>query len=151
MWWECILESCDNNKRAEVAVVCRSLWKAMNEVVWNKKFTRLYIIIARAKQYLEKWRHAQRLGLVVRDSDGAMILAKTVRINEVLDLEMAEVMAIKEALSWTKNQTWQKITIESDCLVVVHSIRSRAPMSSPFGRIVQQCRGLMQEQNGLLI
>lgn len=111
-------------------------------MVWNKKFNRLYVIIASTKQYLEQWRNAQNkvsysifpqavegnggvswvrphelvikvsvdatifrefnvsgLGLVVRDSNGEMIIAKKVRINKVLDPEMAEVMDIKEALS----------------------------------------------------
>ncbi|KAL8119033.1 hypothetical protein AgCh_016511 [Apium graveolens] len=44
--------------------------------------------------------------LVVRDSNGKIILAKIVRINQVLDPKMAEDMAIMEALSWTnKYQT----------------------------------------------
>ncbi|XP_074377351.1 uncharacterized protein LOC141718876 [Apium graveolens] len=48
---------------------------------------------------------ASGLGLVVRGSNGEMLLAKTVLFNEVMDPDMAEVLAIKEALSWSKNQS----------------------------------------------
>lgn len=189
-WWECILANCDNRKKAEIAAICWSLWKARNEVVWNKKVTRLYVIIANAKQYLEQWRYAQSkfsyslfpqavegdggvswvrpqeltikvsvdasifrefnvsgIGLVARDSKGEMIMARTVRLNEVLDPDMVEVMAIKEALSWMKNKTWQNIIVESDCLVAVQAVRSKVPMISPFGLIVEECRKMLQDQN----
>lgn len=59
-WWEKVLEVCDNGKRAEVATVCWSLWKARNELIWNKKYTRLNVVIARAKQYLLQWEQAQK-------------------------------------------------------------------------------------------
>ncbi|KAL8091980.1 hypothetical protein AgCh_034313 [Apium graveolens] len=164
--------------------------KARNELVWNKKACRLYVIVDNAKQYLEQWRYAQRkvsysmfpqsvegdgevswvkpqeseikvyvdaalfeefnasgIGLVVRDSEGEMIMAKTICIKETLDPEMAEVIAIKEALSWTEKLPWQHITVESDCLLVVQSIRSKTPMLSLFGRMVKECRRLLQEQN----
>lgn len=51
-WWERIFELCDNEKCAEVATVCWSIWKARNNLVWNQKYTRTYVVIAIAKQYL---------------------------------------------------------------------------------------------------
>lgn len=51
-WWEKILDVCDNEKRAEVVTVCWSLWRARNELIWNKKYTRLNVVLANAKQYL---------------------------------------------------------------------------------------------------
>ncbi|XP_074355880.1 uncharacterized protein LOC141695540 [Apium graveolens] len=189
-WWENVVAKCDNKKKEEVADVCWSLWKARNELVWNKKACRLYVIVANAKQYLEQWRYAQRkvsysmfpqsvegdgevswvkpqeseikvsvdaalfeefntsgIGLVARDSEGEMIMAKIICIKETLDPEMAEVIAIKEALSWTEKSPWQHITVESDCLLAVQSIRSKTPMLSPFGRMVKECRRLLPEQN----
>lgn len=170
-------------------MVCWYLWKSRNEVVWNKKFTKVYIIIARAKQYLEQWRNAQRhvsvsnftllvdgdgsstwvrppefeikisvdaamfcesnaseIGLVVRGSNGEVLQAKTVLFNELLDPDMAELLAMKEALSWSKDWPWQKIIIESDCLGVVQSIRSSVPMTSPFGLRVMEYRRMLQDQ-----
>ncbi|KAL8126997.1 hypothetical protein AgCh_014061 [Apium graveolens] len=160
----------------------------------NKKNTRLYVIVANAKQYLEQWRYAQSkvsyslfpqavegdggdswvrpqglaikvsvdatifrefnasgIGLVARDSKGEMIMARTVSVNEVLDPNMVEIMAIKEALSWTKNTTWQNTTVQSDCLVAVQAVRSKVPMISPFGLIVEECRKMLQEQNTMSV
>lgn len=51
-WWESILSNFDNNKNVEMVVVCWSMWKARNEVVWNNKSTRAYVVVARAKKYL---------------------------------------------------------------------------------------------------
>ncbi|XP_074373498.1 uncharacterized protein LOC141713827 [Apium graveolens] len=59
-WWEKVLEVCDNEKRAEVVTVCWSIWKVRNELVWNKKYTRINVVIARAKQYLLQWKLAQK-------------------------------------------------------------------------------------------
>ena len=49
-------------------------------------------------------------------------------------------MAIKEALSWIKQEGWPRVELESDSLVTVQAIRSSMAMRSPFGRIVQECR-----------
>lgn len=59
-WWEQVCNMSDNGKRAEVAAVCWSIWRARNEVVWNKRYTRVYVVIACAKQYLDQWRNAQK-------------------------------------------------------------------------------------------
>ncbi|XP_074361524.1 uncharacterized protein LOC141701782 [Apium graveolens] len=59
-WWQRILEVCDNEKRAQIAAVCWSLWKARNELTWNKNFTRLNVVIAQAKQFLLQWSIAQK-------------------------------------------------------------------------------------------
>lgn len=56
----------DNDKRAIITSVCWSIWKARNEVVWQKKYTRVFVVIARAKQYLEQWRFAQNKVLMFR-------------------------------------------------------------------------------------
>lgn len=65
-WWERILNHVDSDKRAEIATVCWSLWKARNEMVWNNRSTRIYVIIAQAKQYLEHWRYAQKSTTITR-------------------------------------------------------------------------------------
>lgn len=144
-WWEYMVSSLSPQKRAEVAYVCWSLWKARNEVVWHYRNTRVYVIVAEAKQYLEQWRHAQSItaitrfpqlyegdggsswvkpqlmqikvsvdaatfmefnasgiGMVARDSWGELLLSRTVCIRGSCSAETAEVLAIKEALSWIK-------------------------------------------------
>lgn len=69
------------------------------------------------------------------------------RLWGVVTPEMAEAMAIKEALSWSELQTWQNIEIESDCLVVIQSIRSKVPMVSQLGVVIEECRALLKRLN----
>ncbi|KAL8157546.1 hypothetical protein AgCh_002304 [Apium graveolens] len=59
-WWGRVLDIWDREKQAEVATVCWSLWKARNELVWNKYYTRVNVVIAKAKQYLLQWNIAQK-------------------------------------------------------------------------------------------
>lgn len=61
--------------------------------------------------------------------------------------ELAEAVAVKEALSWVKDKQWREVVIETDCLVVVQAIRSKVPMTSPFGSIIMECRSLVVELN----
>lgn len=51
-WWEQILEFCNNNWRAEIATICWAIWKASNDLVWNKKQAQTNIMIASTKMYL---------------------------------------------------------------------------------------------------
>lgn len=58
-------------------------------------------------------------------------------------------MAMKETLSWIKFQAWNKVEVnkvevESDCMVVVHAIRSEVPMLSYFGAVIQECREMFE-------
>ncbi|KAL8155665.1 hypothetical protein AgCh_000896 [Apium graveolens] len=176
-WWQRILEVCDNEKRAQIAAVCWSLWKARNELTWNKNFTRLNVVIAQAKQFLLQWSIAQKskpqshfpyyvegdgqevwvapqieymkisadaavfneynstgLGLIARDDNGELIQARTQYKAGMISSTMAEALAIKEALSWIKAMGWSKVLVESDCLIAIQAIRSKAPLFSPFGQ-----------------
>ena len=65
----------------------------------------------------------QFLGALVRCRSGSVLP------------DVAEVLGIKEALSWIKE--------ESDCLVAVQSLRSSVSMQSYFGRLVRACKLLL--------
>ncbi|KAL8124124.1 hypothetical protein AgCh_011939 [Apium graveolens] len=189
-WWQRILEVCDNEKRAQIAAVCWSLWKARNELTWNKNFTRLNVVIAQAKQFLLQWSIAQKskpqshfpyyvegdgqevwvapqieymkisadaavfneynstgLGLIARDDNGELIQARTQYKAGMISSTMAEALAIKEALSWIKAMGWSKVLVESDCLIAIQAIRSKAPLLSPFGQVIQDCRKMLEDLN----
>lgn len=60
---------------------------------------------------------------------------------------MVEAIAIKEALSWVKQENWQQVVVESDCLMAVQAIRSKVSMISPFGRVIEECRQLLHVLN----
>ncbi|XP_074360225.1 uncharacterized protein LOC141700315 [Apium graveolens] len=144
-WWECVLKTCDNHKKAEQYLeqwryaqskVSYSLFPQAVEGDGGDSWVRPQELAIKVSVDASIFReiNASGIGLVARDSKGEIVMARTVGVNEVLDPNMGEIMAIKEALNWTKNTTWQNITVESDCLVAVQAVRSklaRALYSSP--------------------
>ncbi|KAM6561787.1 hypothetical protein CsatA_031026 [Cannabis sativa] len=82
-------------------------------------------------------------GLVARDSNGLLIEGHTALVYGAVELVLAEVLGIKEALSWIKEAKWQNVTLESDCLCAVQAIRSSLDMISTFGLIVKDCKSLI--------
>lgn len=91
------------------------------------------------------------LGLVARDSNGGLIQAKSVLHQSSVVPELAEVMAVKEALSWVKQMRWEKVVLESHSLVTVQAIRSRVSMRSPFSLIVEECRRKIEKLNNFYL
>lgn len=61
-------------------------------------------------------------GLVVRDNTSALVCAKSRSKKGNVSSDYAEVMAIKEALSWIKENQWNKAQLESDNMVMVQVI-----------------------------
>ncbi|KAL8118289.1 hypothetical protein AgCh_015995 [Apium graveolens] len=189
-----VLEVCDNEKRAEVASVCWSLWKARNDFVWNKNYTRLNVVIAKVKKFLLQWNIAQKnkqpsrypnliegdekefwvapqikymkisadaanfseynasgLAFIARDDHGDLVQARTQYLSGIVSSTMAEVLAIKEALSWIKSKDRSKVVVESDCLTAIRAIRNKTPIVSHLGHVVHSCRNMLILLNDLLI
>ncbi|KAL8100540.1 hypothetical protein AgCh_032700 [Apium graveolens] len=90
-------------------------------------------------------------GILARNHKGEVEYAKTLRFRGLVSAVVAEIMAIKEALSWIKEGSWQKVGLESDCLVTVQALRSKIEMISPFGRVVMPCRGLLRDLNTMSV
>ncbi|KAL8119408.1 hypothetical protein AgCh_016796 [Apium graveolens] len=86
-------------------------------------------------------------GIIARDHDGWLILARSLTTPEVLNPTLAEAIAIKEALSWTMERGWSSVTIESDCLAAIQLIRSTTPMRSRLGKVIEDCRELSRFNN----
>ncbi|KAL8117175.1 uncharacterized protein LOC141724971 [Apium graveolens] len=91
--------------------------------------------------------NASGLALIARDDHGDLIQARTQYLPGMVSSIMAETLAIKEALSCIKSKGWSKVVVESDCLTVIQAIRSKTPMVSPLGRVVQSCRNMLVESN----
>lgn len=85
--------------------------------------------------------------MVARDSTGDLILAKSVSFHDCVRSEFAEAIAVREELKWTKEQCWPEVIIESDCLIVLQAINSKAKMISPFGRVIEECRNMLRNTN----
>ncbi|XP_074351477.1 uncharacterized protein LOC141690587 [Apium graveolens] len=94
-------------------------------------------------------RNEYGVGLVARDAQGQVVAARTRCYMGMVAVEIAEAIAIREALSWIKDHDWQEVQLESDCLAAVQGIRSKVEMRSSFGRVVEECRCQLRLSNSL--
>ncbi|XP_062101909.1 uncharacterized protein LOC133809260 [Humulus lupulus] len=88
---------------------------------------------------------------IARNEAGNPIEAITSCKQGSMSPELAEVMGIREALSWIKQKKWSNVTIETDCLLVIQALRSNATMASYFGDIVFECKRLSQVSSNISI
>ncbi|KAM6550661.1 hypothetical protein CsatB_000469 [Cannabis sativa] len=86
-------------------------------------------------------------GCVARGADGNLIEAISSSRLGAVRPEIAEVIGVKEALSWIKRKGWMEVAIETDALVVVQAVLGSIQMPSQFGFLVQDCRNLMSCMN----
>lgn len=85
--------------------------------------------------------------MIARNKEGQVIQGRSEVYEGTVRPDLAEAMAVKEALSWAKAKGRREAVVESDCLGVVQAIRSKVTMRSPFGFIVAECRSLLVELN----
>ncbi|XP_060969468.1 uncharacterized protein LOC133036755 [Cannabis sativa] len=95
--------------------------------------------------------HKFGFGCVARDSHGRLLEAISGSRWGCVSAEIAEVIGIKEALSWIKRKGWDAVVLESDALVVVQAINSSVHMPSQFGLLVEDCRTILSTLNNVLV
>ncbi|XP_062086518.1 uncharacterized protein LOC133792627 [Humulus lupulus] len=88
---------------------------------------------------------------VARNDQGHTLEAITCCRNGVVSPELAEAMGMREALSWIKKKSWDKVTIETDCLTVVQALRCSISMDSYFGSLITECKGLWSDVKNIKI
>uniref|UniRef100_A0A803NPV8 Reverse transcriptase domain-containing protein n=1 Tax=Cannabis sativa TaxID=3483 RepID=A0A803NPV8_CANSA len=77
------------------------------------------------------------IGCIIRNGEAKMVEAfSKSRVGRVSP-EIAEVIGVKEALSWIKQKDLSDVEIETDSLVVVQAINGSVQMSSQFGLLIQ--------------
>ncbi|KAM6592724.1 hypothetical protein CsatA_000427 [Cannabis sativa] len=91
------------------------------------------------------------MGFLLRDSNGKLIEAFSSSKVGAVSPEIAEIMGVKEALSWLKTKALTEVEIETDSLVVVQAINSQVQMPSQFGLLVQDCRMLLSELHNVFL
>ncbi|WOG87677.1 hypothetical protein DCAR_0206908 [Daucus carota subsp. sativus] len=79
-----------------------------------------------------------------RNYKGELLEARSKCNEGTISPDCAEIMGIREALSWIKAKEMENVVVETDCLVAVQAIRSEAAMISYFGSLVQECRELLR-------
>ncbi|XP_031121208.1 uncharacterized protein LOC116024454 [Ipomoea triloba] len=81
------------------------------------------------------------MGWILRDHDGYFVATQSLsRPGPALPRE-AEVLAVREALSWLKNTQWDSIIVETDAEVLVRSLHT--PNLSPFGLLLDDITVLL--------
>ncbi|XP_074322735.1 uncharacterized protein LOC141659705 [Apium graveolens] len=149
-WLWTVLSTVDSRKHAEIVMLCWSLWRSRNDLIWNQKSTSALKTVAAARQYLAQWKATQSRQFVtplqpLLEGDGACTWVKPQPNKVKVSVDAAifkdhpgvEAMAFKEALSWMEIRDWQDATVETDCLSVVKAIRSQVVMRSYFGSIIE--------------
>ncbi|XP_019191714.1 PREDICTED: uncharacterized protein LOC109186242 [Ipomoea nil] len=69
-------------------------------------------------------------GCVIRDEHGTFVAARGIQWDGVFSPREAEATAIREALSWIKELNLNKVSVETDSLQVVNSLKSSIGESS---------------------
>ena len=58
---------------------------------------------------------------------------------------LIKALSCREALSWLKDMKLSNVTVESDSLMLINTIRENFSASSYFGMIVQDCKVLAKD------
>uniref|UniRef100_A0A803NSB0 Reverse transcriptase domain-containing protein n=1 Tax=Cannabis sativa TaxID=3483 RepID=A0A803NSB0_CANSA len=87
--------------------------------------------------------------LVVRDHNGMLVEGCTKLHNGNIAPSIAEALSFREALSWIKDQTYNSVWVETDCLVVIQALRNSAILSSHFGCVIQECKAMLASLNNV--
>ncbi|KAL8115695.1 hypothetical protein AgCh_022262 [Apium graveolens] len=150
-WWSRVLKVYKNDKRAEIAasiniqLVFPTLLEGDGASVWVKPDGSTVKISVDAATFREST--TSGIGMVARDSSGPLIPVKSLFKPGLVSLEIAEVLGINVVLGWAAMEDWQRVMVESNCLVPIAAIRSSVAMSSPFGCIVEDCQNILKKYN----
>ncbi|KAM6543366.1 hypothetical protein CsatB_007813 [Cannabis sativa] len=90
-------------------------------------------------------------GFVARGCDGRVIEAFSTISSVSCRPEIAEVLSVKEALSWIKRNNKSHVILETDCILVVQAILSSVSMPSIFGLFVQDCQFILSSLSNVSI
>ncbi|XP_060965660.1 uncharacterized protein LOC133034570 [Cannabis sativa] len=112
-----------------------------DQVLWKKPALHTTKVNVDGAIFADERRYG--FGCIARGADGKIIEAFSGSRFGVVGPEIAEVIGVKEALSWIKRKGWSKVEIETDSLVVVQAVTGSVQMPSQFGFLVQDCRNLL--------
>ncbi|KAL6503124.1 hypothetical protein OROHE_023753 [Orobanche hederae] len=187
-WLQSLLEQQNRRLALIMVMICWTLWKSRNDLIWNQRSLEMSEVVESAKANLIQWQSVQdrtfdrfmgfmthedgqerwnlpmcdrikinvdaaifdssscySYAIVIRDHNGALLEAVSSCKQATVTPELAEAVGIKEALSWVKNQGKENVDIESDCLQVIQAIRCSFSSRSYLGKIVEECKQLMEE------
>ena len=80
--------------------------------------------------------------MIVRNHAGDLVESKASCRQGTVNPEMAELMGIREALSWLKDKDYAGAIVETG-LAMVQAIRSSTATLSYLGRVINECKSLL--------
>ncbi|KAL8148634.1 hypothetical protein AgCh_005843 [Apium graveolens] len=110
-WFSQMLNRHSKERWSEVAMACWGIWKARNELVWQKKHVQVDNMIKSTFSYFAQWKQTQTFTnialfpMILREmenSDGEIVYASTGWYWGRVAPKFAESMAVKEELNWSK-------------------------------------------------
>ena len=78
--------------------------------------------------------------MVVRDSQGWVLAALTEKVDGVQDAEVIKALAIRRAIRFAIETSFNCVIIESDSLLVVKSIQDTAESTCHIGNIIEDVK-----------
>ncbi|CAL1390121.1 unnamed protein product [Linum trigynum] len=82
-------------------------------------------------------------GLVVRGSDGHVVVAVGLCHQGVVDPYLAELLAVRDAISFVASRSLSQVIVEGDSEVVVNQIRQGVLEISVGGPVLRECRQIL--------
>ncbi|XP_019170961.1 PREDICTED: uncharacterized protein LOC109166463 [Ipomoea nil] len=91
--------------------------------------------------------HVPAYGFVVQEKDGIFVAAGNGPLTCPYDPLLAEAMALCEALSWLRNNGYSRVSVYTDSLVLVSSLKHASSFRTYFGFVLQACNRLLDQMS----
>ncbi|KAL0297796.1 UNVERIFIED_CONTAM: hypothetical protein Sradi_6831700 [Sesamum radiatum] len=85
------------------------------------------------------------IGVIARDSTGVCIWWKSIRKRWILEPEMVEALAAREAVLLARRFSWRRVVLEGDCANIHSKLISHQPDSSTTGTVIRDIKCLVFE------
>uniref|UniRef100_A0A803PPX6 RNase H type-1 domain-containing protein n=1 Tax=Cannabis sativa TaxID=3483 RepID=A0A803PPX6_CANSA len=151
IWLEESARCVDNETLCKIVMLCRALWgnipllsplkEGDGSERWIKPDTCIKLNID-ATTFDRDFKHGY--GCVVRNTNGELVSVFSGFKHGNVSPELAEIMGIREALSWLNCHNYTRAAIETDNLVCVEAIWSAESFASGFDLVVEKCKNILR-------
>nr|GMD79688.1 uncharacterized protein LOC109160490 [Ipomoea batatas] len=124
----------------------RTLVKSSSELNWVSTGLRCYVDAALFEDH-----GLARYGAIMLNNANKLVAACAGTRTCSIDPYLAEMWAIKEALSWIKGHDWGPVTILTDCMNACNSLNCQMDDRSYAGIITKECKSIMVTLNHVSI
>lgn len=91
------------------------------------------------------------IGMIMRDDGGNPITTACAFLNRCCTALEAELLAIKDGITFALQWTFRPIVLESDCLTAIQMINSKERCLSELAFVVREVRDLMNGDREILL